>query len=81
MDSPQPKFRQWEISDLETSVDNSSFLAFPSNKTKLNSIHIQMGNMVALSYLAKMEGTKRHHTHLNKKRTINNINRIRIPRL
>ena len=45
------------INILELKAVKLAILAFTKNRVNLNSIHIQMDNMVALTYLVKMGGT------------------------
>ena len=49
--------RDLHINILELKAANFAILTFTQNKSHLNSIHIQMDNMTALSYLVKMGGT------------------------
>ena len=49
--------RDLHINLLELKAANFAILTFTQNKKNLNSIHIQMDSMVALSYLVKMGGT------------------------
>ena len=48
------------INILELKAAKLAILTFTRNRQNLNSIHIQMDNMVALTYLVKMGGTNNH---------------------
>jgi len=51
------KERDLHINILELKAAKFAILTYTQNKSYLNSIHIQMDNMTALSYLVKMGGT------------------------